>query len=464
MEQQWIMRWRMLIAAKPTRPGIWRRKEGGYLARVQARDPRSGKNADRKETLGSVEDAVAWQVRTKAEIRQGPATAPVRTRFDAYAASWLQAKVARGELKSAATRKVYGGVLETHLFAAPFSSYYLDQITSAEIVGWWNGVKERVTAGEYSPRTANLWLAILQSIFASARVELQLPAVPTEGIGQLEVNGHRTYTRAQPNSLRPEELPRQLEGLPPKYVALAALGFTFGLRPSSLRPLRCRGPEADVVWDPPGPWASPLEMPEEEWAAARARPDRPWVLLLIRRSHTLGQEVMDQTKTGDDLELPLDDALVDLLRAHVARFCGRSDYLFPGRYGGILSQNTIGEAFARAREALGRQFHQHKVGCEDRACEGCGLTKKITPRAMRRSFYNLTDHLQARDQLARAITGHRTPAMADRYRTQQQDDKRALLAKVIDLAGFRSTKLSVSDPETPSDDSLPRREEEAADG
>ena len=48
------------------------------------------------------------------------------------------------------------------------------------------------------------------------------------------------------------------------------VGLITGLRPSSLRPVRRRGPEPDVLWD-------------------KNR-------LLVRRSHSLGDEVMRTTK------------------------------------------------------------------------------------------------------------------------------------------------------------------------
>lgn len=58
----------------------------------------------------------------------------------------------------------------------------------------------------------------------------------------------------------------------PDHDAFVFLGFTTGLRPSSLRPLRRSGPNADIKWEDGK--------------------------LLVRRSNTRGNEVMESTKTG----------------------------------------------------------------------------------------------------------------------------------------------------------------------
>jgi len=87
-------------------------------------------------------------------------------------------------------------------------------------------------------------------------------------------------------------LAKMLE-LHPQHYAMVALGFGTGLRPSSLRPLRRRGPTPDVLRDEG--------------------------LLLIRRSHTRQQEVMETTKTGQHQRLKLPAELMEILRWHEDR-------------------------------------------------------------------------------------------------------------------------------------------------
>src|SRR5581483_4853196 len=43
---EWINRYNYWIAPKPTMPGVWRRKEGGYFVRGRAVDPRTGKKRE----------------------------------------------------------------------------------------------------------------------------------------------------------------------------------------------------------------------------------------------------------------------------------------------------------------------------------------------------------------------------------------------------------------------------------
>jgi hypothetical protein len=72
----------------------------------------------------------------------------------------------------------------------------------------------------------------------------------------------------------------------PQHFAFCVLGFVAGLRPSTLRPLRR---DNDVLWD--------------EGA------------ILIRQSHTHGDEVMDITKTAQDQRIGLPVDLVEILRS-----------------------------------------------------------------------------------------------------------------------------------------------------
>jgi hypothetical protein len=77
-----------------------------------------------------------------------------------------------------------------------------------------------------------------------------------------------------------------------EHYAMTFLGFVIGARPSTLRPLRRSGPESDVLWN-----------------------ER---IVLLRRSNPSGDEIMDQTKTGLDQDIPLPPAAIRVLRQHVA--------------------------------------------------------------------------------------------------------------------------------------------------
>ncbi len=426
--KEYVVRWGIEVEAVAVRPGIWRRRDGDYLARIQAKHPQTGKPVSRIRSLPTLQEALTWQVdERRAVAALGEAKPRPVIRFSSYAVSLLKGKLARGEINSQATLEVWGSAVERHLHPV-FGEMFLDKIRACDVRNWLAELTERVGAGALSPRTVNHYLGILKSILASAVAEELIDKSPAEGVRQLPTARHRSYTREQPNSLLTAELPALWDFLVekhPRWYALIALGMCYGLRPSSLRPLRFRGPESDIKWDEG--------------------------ILLIRQSHSRGQVVMDSTKTGEDLELPMDPGILDLLRWHVEHYTQEgSDLLFPGRKGRLMSRNTLGYRFAVCEARL-----RHQDDCPEArvrlpkkgqsahvpTCAGCtGFGKHITPRAMRRSFYNLTARTTAQDAMIRSISGHRTPGMADRYRSQLVDGQRALMAEVVDLARVRSER------------------------
>ena len=91
-----------------------------------------------------------------------------------------------------------------------------------------------------------------------------------------------------------------------------------------------------------------------------------------------------------------------------------SDLLFPGIDGGFRSTSVLLKPFAEvAREV--------------------GLTKRITPRALRRTFNDLARAAQVQDVVTRSISGHLTEGMQRHYSTVSGDEQRQALARVIDL-------------------------------
>lgn len=135
-------------------------------------------------------------------------------------------------------------------------------------------MNRRVQSEEYSPNTANGWLSILRVVVNSYVEEFDLDKNPVSKVKNFKKAGYRTYTEEEPNSLLPAEVSvflAKMRELFPQHYAMVALGFATGLRPSTLRPLRRKGPRTDVLW-------------EQE-------------VLLVRQSHTVKQEIMSGTKT-----------------------------------------------------------------------------------------------------------------------------------------------------------------------
>ena len=223
--------------------------------------------------------------------------------------------------------------------------------------------------------------------------------IPLRGLEPFDTSEHPTYTEEEPNALTVEEVPpflAKMRELYPQFFALTALGFATGLRPSSLRPLRRRGDEPDMLW-------------EEK-------------ILLVRRSHTVGEEVMNTTKTKKRQRLFLPADLIDVLSWHVERLEWRkakaSDLLFPSKLGTFLAGSVLDRPFRAVAEAI-------------------GLGKKITPRAMRRTYQDLARAAEVKDLVTRSISGHATEAMQEHYSTVQIEEMRTSIGKIISIAKVR---------------------------
>jgi hypothetical protein len=129
---------------------------------------------------------------------------------------------------------------------------------------------------------------------------------------------------------------------------MLALGLATGRRPSEMRPLRRRGPTPDILWTEG--------------------------VLLVRRSETRG-EVMERTKTGRRLRIPLPAAeLMEILQHHVNTLPTgpmlESELLFPSLSGGY-----------RAPSCLDGPIRQ--------IARAAKIQKALTPRFMRRTFQDL---------------------------------------------------------------------------
>ena len=307
----WVERWNDFISAKPEAPGVWRRRDGGFRVRARRRDPRTGKLREVNRALPDCKRVQQASVFLEAELAKigdgAPSTLAAMPRFADWAADVFARKVRDLAIASASGRAKWEHILRLHLIPA-FGAILVDRLTREDIERWKTAALagahattkdakriRKLAAGRYSPQTANTILGVLRQITAEASREFNIRDVAAD-IANVSTRGHRTYTYEEPNALKPIDVPRFLAEFRvryPEHYAFVFLGFTTGLRPSSLRPLRCSGPNADVKWDD----------------------DR----LLVRRSHSRGREVMDETKTGRDQVIDLDPEQIAVLRWQVER-------------------------------------------------------------------------------------------------------------------------------------------------
>ncbi|MFI5297019.1 MAG: tyrosine-type recombinase/integrase [Polyangiales bacterium] len=410
---EWKLFKNVWIAMRPTLPGVWRRKEGGHLVRARALEGTTGRMKDIFKVLPEADapTALKWLSDEQARVRAGlVSTEPLKTRFAEFAASLFDHKVKVGDIKSAAGRNKWGDVLE-HLIGGTngregrrvggFGEMFIDRITTAHVEAWKEEVAVLIAAGDYAPTTANGWLAILKVIMKAAKRRFGLVQLATEEIDGFDVSEHATYTEEEPNALLPDEVGpflEKLRAIHPEFFGMIYLGLVTGLRPSSLRPLRRRGIEADVLWEQ----------------------NR----ILVRRSHTFQDEVMRTTKQKRRyaIDLPVDAMAV--LKWHVDTQLRTdeqrdSDLLFPSTVGRFRSPSVLNKPLADVAEEL-------KLG------------KKISQRALRRTFNDLARAAQVNDLVTRSISGHLTEKMQHHYSTVNADEQRAALAKVISLLDRRA--------------------------
>jgi hypothetical protein len=75
-----------------------------------------------------------------------------------------------------------------------------------------------------------------------------------------------------------------------------------------------------------------------------------------------------------------------------------------------------------------------------------GLNKKISARAMRRTFQDLAREANIDSIVQRSICGHATQEMSQLYSTVGQKEIQRAVGKVISISGYRQLTLS-ADPE-----------------
>ena len=418
----WIRRWKNWV--KPTRlPNVWQVRSGGHLVRARVVDPTSGRMKEIKRVMPEADEASAykWLQNERARVRAGVATMvpQLNVHFADYAVSLFEKKSGPGgKIRSSAGRMRWRSTL-SHLIGGTygekagkhvggFGELYVHKLHATHIETWRAGVSELIAAGDYAPTTANSWLSILRVIVKAAKREFGLDHLATEGIEDFDTSEHATYSEEQPNALPADRVGEFLEILRrqnPQHYAMTYLGLITGLRPSSLRPLRRRGPEADVLW----------------------QKNR----ILVRRSQTRGGDVMNTTKQKRRYAIDVPEDVMKVLAWHVETQLSTpeqqdSDLLFPAATGGFRSPNVLNKPFAAAVAEM-------------------DLGYAFTQRGMRRTFNDLARHAKIESLITRSISGHLTERMQDHYSTVQSDEQRTSIAKVIDLFSPQVTATPESD-------------------
>jgi hypothetical protein len=136
---------------------------------------------------------------------------------------------------------------------------------------------------------------------------------------------------------------------------------------------------------------------------------------------------MECTKQGTRYRLTLPQELMDILRWHVEQLpegpMRDSELLFPSTVGSFRTTNVFKKVF-------------------DDVCQVMCLKKKISARAMRRTFQDLAREANVDRFVQRSICGHSTEEMSQLYSTVGQKEIERAVGKVISMAGYRRLTLS----------------------
>ncbi len=380
MKNEWTTRQGYEVAKTPSAPGIFRIRSGGYLVRVRIRDPRTGKKIEKARVLPTAKLFEAQRARAELADAARRAALPVSSTmpFAKYAALVMRRKVDSGRLASAATREWWADTL-VHLVNA-FGTVPVGELTVHDVEEWKSRLAKRIDANELAPSTVNGWLRILRTVLERANVEFRLGINVAKSVDAFDLSTRPTYTDEAPGSLqdRAAEYLRLFEKKYPQHFAMVLLEVVTGLRPSSVRPLRRRGDEADVLWHD---------------GAIR-----------VRRSHSRRQEVMNKTKTGRSQRISLPERVIAVLRDHEAlisdpprsKTSGKgptwwspkmadSDLLFPARHGGLRARSCLSKPMRDISRAMGLAFD-------------------VTPRMLRRTFKDLARMSGMSDLASKAIS------------------------------------------------------------
>jgi integrase len=372
-------------------PGLWQLNRTTWIARVQPRDPRTGKRVNRRRLITNAtrSEAIAVLERLRREAEQPNPAAPslpaapsmainshaqttsktAQPTLGDFIESWLERKIARGDLEeTTATRYATDlGHLSKRLLRMR-----LDEIQPNDIELWMVAARKE----GFAPSTINTWLAILRSALNDAPGLLSNPATRVDPL-------KKPVNLEEPNSLKPEQLRKLLEALREEDRVVCAAAWTQAV--TGLR------------------WCEVTALKWEDL-------DRQERILVIRRKAVKGK-LKPSTKTRRLRELGVPELIIEELaglRAWLSatEHPGReSGLMFPSRVGTPLASSRISEALRAARKRA-------------------AITQRFTSHGLRRSMTDMLRRAKVDPVIAKAIVGHQTDAMREHYSTLASDEAR----------------------------------------
>jgi integrase len=381
----------MSKSSKPTRySGVSRVADATFRLRGRVRDPKTGRSIDldRIVTAASVHEAHHIRVQLLEELQSAQPVRTARPRLRDFATSWLRSKL---PTLKAATRTHYAEVLDNHVLPK-LGDYYLDAITSDDLVTWRDGMLARGAR----PATVNSRLRVLKTLLGDAVHEHDLPRDPARRVPAVR----DVRAEDDPNCLNEGQLAAVLETArvraPNWHAFFLTLAYT-GLRFGEATALR---------WDDLDETAGVIRVVRAQWKGK-----------------------LDTTKTGRVRVVPLAPELAQVLREHRARLL-KAQHV--GLAEGLVFPSQQRGAFAYMHNTAPRRALA-------KCCAEAGVGHRFTIHGFRRTFNNLVRRV-AEGVVVRSMTGHASIEMTDHYSQVDVREKQAAVAGIVALVAKASSR------------------------
>lgn len=374
--------------------GIRMRSDGGWAIRTSATDPKTGKIVFKKATLPpgtSMQEVRRVREKLKAEIRvgRGPVRQVATTTLADYSEQWVERAATR--LKPS-TLNHYLTVLAYRILPV-MGEYRLAMITRADVDGWARDVEQQTTEVDgvempYATDTVRSWWRVLLQILRDAHAEGFTQVDPTLRVTAPDTGvRHRREQRTLSAGELGELLIAAEKATPERYAEIATLAWT-GMRAGELFALT--------------------------WDDVDTRGERIWV----RRAVWRGQ--IGTTKTEAAREVPLPTMLAEILEAHRLRQIrdqvrGLEDGLvFPSDIGTYRTPSSLQKPLLLASKIAGIEQH-------------------VSPQVLRRTWNTLLVSAGVDRIVVRAMLGHSSEEMTERYAGVRMEKKKEAVAKLSNL-------------------------------
>ena len=214
---------------------------GGHYVRARVTDPTTDKLVTIKKTLQTKDplEAFQWLQAEVDRVRSGTLLPQkVKPRFSEFAAQLLEDKLATREIKSSAGRTrwtctlehlISGTTGESELYVPAFGDMYIDKIHVSHVEAWKLGIAGLIKASDYSPTTANGWLAILRVIMRAAKRKYGLSHLATEDVTDFRYLGLGDLLRGR-TQFAHHRTGAAVPGAPARALPAVLCDGVFGVR------------------------------------------------------------------------------------------------------------------------------------------------------------------------------------------------------------------------------------------